>query len=261
MKETFWWVVLTVVLVTFAALAAVVYYQWETTREKPPPVELPVPPASDAPRYPVPATPPETEEPVMPLPALDESDGAIQGLVEDLFGQESTWEILKPENLIRNVVVTVDNLPREKLGVQRRPVKRPMEAFRTSGTEAAITLSPDNYAHYQPFVELLQVADAKQVTRWYFRFYPLFQQAYDDLGYASRNFNDRLVEVIDHLLATPEVQEPIRLVQPKGFYQFADPELEAMSAGQKILIRMGSENAAVIKAKLREIRAELVTQD
>lgn len=258
MKVAFWWVPLTVVLV---ALAVIVYYEWETTEEKPPPVELPVPPASDEPRYPVPATPREPQEPVMPLPALDESDEAIQGSLEELFRQETVREILNPENIIRNVVVTVDNLPREKLGVQMRPVKPAMDAFRTSGTEAAITMNPDNYARYQPFVELARVADAKQVTRLYFRFYPLFQQAYDDLGDAPRNFNDRMVEVIDHLLATPEVQGPIRLMQPKVFYQFADPELEAMSAGQKILIRMGSENAAVIKAKLQEIRAELVTQD
>ena len=212
MKEAFWWVPLTVVLV---ALAVLVYYEWETMRERPPPVELPVPPASDAPRYPVPATP---QEPVIPLPRLDESDEAIQGSLEELFRQESVWEILKPENIIRNVVVTVDNLPREKLGMQRRLVKPAMDAFRTSGTEAAITMSPDNYARYQPFVELARVADAKQVTGLYFRFYPLFQQAYDDLRDAPRNFNDRLVEVIDHLLATPEVQGPIRLMQPKVFY-------------------------------------------
>ena len=47
------------------------------------------------------------------------------------------------------------------------------------------------------------------------------------------------------------------MVTPHVQAQFADPELEARSAGQKILIRMGSENAAVIKAKLREIRREL----
>ena len=61
----------------------------------------------------------------------------IVGSLEELFHQESVWEILKPENIIRNVVVTVDNLPREKLGVQRRPVKPAMDAFHTSGTEAA----------------------------------------------------------------------------------------------------------------------------
>ena len=43
-------------------------------------------------------------------------------------------------------------------------------------------------------------------------------------------------------------------------YQFADPELEARSAGQKIMIRMGSENAARIKAKLQEVRRELTSE-
>ncbi len=257
MKQAFWWVALTAVLVAFAAL---VYYQWEIKKETPAPVELPEPPTSDAPRYPVPATPPDPEEPIIPLPALDASDAAIQSSLEELFGQEPVRTILRPENIIRNVVVTIDNLPREKVNVEMRPVKPATEAFRTSGPEAEITLSPDNYPRYQTFVELARVADAKQVTGLYFRFYSLFQQAYEDLGYPSRNFNDRLVEVIDHLLAAPEVQGPIKLVRPHVFYQFADPELEAMSAGQKILIRIGSENAAIIKAKLREIRAELVAE-
>jgi hypothetical protein len=34
----------------------------------------------------------------------------------------------------------------------------------------------------------------------------------------------------------------------------ADPELEALSAGQKAMIRFGPKDAAVLNAKLREIR-------
>jgi len=91
----------------------------------------------------------------------------------------------------------------------------------------------------------------------YRRFYPLFQQAYVELGYPKGYFNDRLVEVVDHLLAAPEIDGSIALVQPRVLYQFADPELEARSAGHKILLRMGPENAAQVKAKLRAIRSEL----
>ena len=69
-----------------------------------------------------------------------------------------------------------------------------------------------------------------------------------------------MVEVIDILLAGPDFQEPVRLVRPKVYYEFADAELEALPAGQKILIRIGAENAAKIKAKLREIRGELTAQ-
>jgi hypothetical protein len=71
-------------------------------------------------------------------------------------------------------------------------------------------------------------------------------------------FNDRLVQVIDNLLETPEVKAPIKLVQPKVFYEYADPSLESRSAGQKLLLRMGPANAEIIKGKLRELRAEIV---
>jgi hypothetical protein len=92
----------------------------------------------------------------------------------------------------------------------------------------------------------------------YERLYPLFQQSYEDLGYPGKYFNDRLVEAIDNLLQTPEVAGPIKLVQPKVFYEYADEDLEARSAGQKLLIRMGPANERAVKAKLREFRAEIV---
>jgi len=75
------------------------------------------------------------------------------------------------------------------------------------------------------------------------------------LGYPNGYFNDRLVQVIDVLLATPEPTAPIELVRPNVMYTFADPNLEARPAGQKLLMRMGPENAAAIKAKLTELRA------
>jgi hypothetical protein len=65
------------------------------------------------------------------------------------------------------------------------------------------------------------------------------------------------VQVIDHLLATPQVAGAIPLTRPKVFYEFADPSLEALSSGQKILIRMGPQNAEIVKAKLRELRAQI----
>ena len=91
----------------------------------------------------------------------------------------------------------------------------------------------------------------------YVRFYPLFQQAYQSLGYPNGYFNDRLVVTIDNLLAAPDITTDIALVRPNVMYQFADPKLEDLSAGQKLMLRMGPNNAAVIKAKLRELRAQV----
>jgi hypothetical protein len=98
-------------------------------------------------------------------------------------------------------------------------------------------------------------------SRWCTSVYPLFQQSYEDLGYPGKYFNDRLVQVIDHLLQAPEVTGPIRLVQPKVMFQYADPSLENSSAGQKLLIRMGPANERIIKQKLREFRAEIVKKN
>jgi DUF3014 family protein len=50
----------------------------------------------------------------------------------------------------------------------------------------------------------------------------------------------------------------VKLLRPRVLFEFAEPDLETRSAGQKILLRMGPENAARVKAKLREIRRELL---
>jgi hypothetical protein len=107
-------------------------------------------------------------------------------------------------------------------------------------------------------VRIAELIDAQKLGDVYVRLYPLFQQAYEELGYPKKYFNDRLLAVLDHLLATPDLNEPVKLVQPNVFYVYADPDLEARSAGQKILMRMGSKNEAKIKAKLREIKQQVM---
>ena len=77
------------------------------------------------------------------------------------------------------------------------------------------------------------------------------------LGYPNAYFNDRAVAVIDELLTTPEPEQPIPLVRPHVLYEYADPELEALSAGQKLLLRMGPDHAARVKAVLAEIRQRI----
>lgn len=192
------------------------------------------------------------------LPSLNQSDQVVRDSLAGLFGQQAIAQFLVPENIVRHIVVTVDNLPRKKVALDLRPVKpTPGETVIASQGDMT-TFSTTNYARYTPFVRLVESADPRTVATVYFHLYPLFQQAYEDLGYPGKFFNDRLIEVVDHLLAAPEPQGPIELVQPKVFYQFADPTLEDRSAGQKLLIRMGPENERSLKARLRDLRAALI---
>jgi hypothetical protein len=161
---------------------------------------------------------------------------------------------------VRHIVVTVDNLPRKKVAAELRPIK-PTPGTTVTATQGDITtLGSANFERYAPLIKVVRSTDTTVVANLYFRLYPLFQQSYEDLGYPGQYFNDRLVEVIDDMLRAPDVQGPIELTQPKVFYEYADPKLESLSAGQKLLLRMGAANEATMKGKLREFRKAIVNR-
>ena len=191
-----------------------------------------------------------------PLPTLDASDAAVLAALGAMAGA-GLGDVLNPEHLIQRTVATIDSLPRQKLAADAMPVKSAPGTFAARRDGGASELDPRNYARYKTYADIANAIDAKKLVAWYVRFYPLFQEAYRQQGYPDGYFNDRLVFVIDHLLATPDLPQPPALTQPNVMYEFADPALEKRSAGQKLLLRSGPENEAAIKAKLREIRAAL----
>jgi hypothetical protein len=127
------------------------------------------------------------------------------------------------------------------------------------GKEENLVISAQNVKRYGVYIAVAKAIDSVKLVDLYRRYYPLFQNAYREIGYVNANFNDRLVVTIDDLIAAPVPQVPVRLAQPKVLYEYADPNLERRSAGQKIMMRIGPENAAILKAKLSEIRG-LVTR-
>jgi hypothetical protein len=247
------------VLILFAGAAAL--YFW-TDEEKPKPQ---VAASLDAPaeppiRYPIDEAS-LADEPdaavAKPLPSLDESDSLMQDILAQLFGGKPE-KLFNFHNIIRRAVATLDNLPRENLPMQLMPVKPVTGSVITAGQGSSLTLAAANGARYNAYVRLAEAVPTGALVAAYMQVYPLLQQDYEQLGYPGKYFNDRVVQVIDHLLNTPEVQAPVTLIQPKVLYEFADPKLEELSAGQKILVRIGHDNAVKVKAKLREIRSALV---
>jgi hypothetical protein len=262
-----------IVLIIIAATGAGVYF-WKLRTDREARLEqMPAQKAEVAEASPPQSTEPETAHPLpeaqpqqpsapapKPLPPLNESDETVRESLATPLGKRGLDDIVISKDIARHIVATIDNLPRKKVAERLLPVKPPSGQLVTSGQGEIVTLSAANYARYVRYVRLAQAVDAKQLVALYVHLYPLFQQAYQELGYPKKYFNDRLVQVIDHLLATPAVKEPVALVRPKVLYEFEEPELEDLSAGQKMMIRIGPENAAAMKAKLREIRQELATE-
>jgi Protein of unknown function (DUF3014) len=142
--------------------------------------------------------------------------------------------------------------------------------FSVQAGDGGEQIAAANAARYDNFVALATSVDPKRAAAMYRRHYALFQRAYQELGYPDRYFNDRLVAVIDQMLATPDPPTPptLRLIEVKGpvaagadrpwtRYEFTDPALEALPAGSKALLRMGPAHAQRVKAQLRALRAEI----
>jgi len=201
----------------------------------------------------------QASEPDGPLPPLADSDKPMRNALAKLFGQ-NLERYFNLQDIIHRMVATIDNLPLGDAPLQLMPVKPVPGWMVTTGKGEELTLSPKNAARYRPYVQLAESVPVAPLVAVYVNFYPLFQEQYERLGYPGKYFNDRLVQVIDHLLAAPEVKDPVLLTQTSVLYQFADPSLERLSAGQKILVRMGDENATKLKVKLKAIRRTIVAQ-
>jgi len=230
----------------------------------PPPVApppAPPPPPAPAIRNPVPAAAaPGT------LPSLDHSDAYVKKALVDLVGRKAVSTFFRLEGAIGRFVATVNNLATDGATTDLWPVNSTPGRFETETRDGATVPTAHNAERYTPFVRFAAGIDTGRAVALYVRLYPLLQRAYEDLGYPGAYLNDRVVAVIDNLLATPNVSGPIRVkrvgldggtVGGTGLYLFEDPALEAATAGQKILLRMGTENRSKLMAKLTEIRHQI----
>ena len=189
----------------------------------------------------------------------------LQTALSDLLGLKTVQSMLRLDDFPHRLAATVDNLGRSDAPSTLWPLNPAGGRFAVDERDSATFIGADNGLRYTPYVLLLETADLHRAVAVYARIYPSLQRAYQELGYPKAYFNDRLVQVIDQLLATPEtdaplqvqlppINGPVRPARPWVLYQFADPAMESLSAGQKILLRMGSINERRIKVRLGEVR-------
>ena len=272
------WIIAAVLACAVAASAA--WWFWLRPGEPPtaPPVVsvLPAPepvasspmPEASGPHNPVEALAPADAA----LPVLAESDKRVEELLTELMGREKVLTHLLTDGFVRRVVATVDNLGRSYAPPRMWPVQPMAQRFTVDGEgDAPTTVAASNAARYSAFLTFAEAVPMEPAVALYARLYPLFQQAYEELGYPKRYFNDRLVAVLDNLLLAPEPQGPLRVkltpvntdvsnLRPWVRYEYVDPALESLSSGQKIMVRMGHANEARAKALIHDLRKRVAAQ-
>ncbi len=196
--------------------------------------------------------------PAFVLPLLNDSDQLIRDGVVSLTRHEGVNAWLSPNELIRKFVAFVDGVAVGQV------VKDPVWILAPEGpflaqqiSEKVYLLDSASYKRYDFFTAVVVSLDARRAAEFFVLVRPMLQQAYDELGYPNRKFDDVVFQAIGRLLETPVINEPIRLVRPVVMYQFENKKLESLSAAQKQLIRMGPKNTRTLQVKLSEIALEL----
>ena len=191
-----------------------------------------------------------------PLPSLESSDPEVRASLSDVL-PPAAQAALAPAELLRRMAVMADSFGRGKVLRDRLPLPAPAGKMQVTERDERIFLAPENFSRYNTLTDIVAAIDTDASARWFARYEPLLQQAWGELGNSGGSVRGALIAGLDLVLATPDLEGEIELVQPAVFYKFADPSLEGLADVQKLLLRAGPGNRSVISAKARRLRDAL----
>lgn len=193
-----------------------------------------------------------------PPPPLDESDKTAYDSLISLAPDNALFRWLVSDEVVRKWVAAANAGSRGELIHKHRPLKTIRGPIIVTGSSMqGYQLSPDNYRRYDQPVRLFALMNTDTAVGLYQYWYPRLSQAWGELGIPNKTFHQVAMEAIDQVLAAPDIEGPIQLVRPSVYYKFADPKLEKLPGVQKLMIRMGADNATRVKEKLKELKEKL----
>jgi hypothetical protein len=195
---------------------------------------------------------------VVQLPSLNDSDAFVFEGLRALQNGAAVISVLADEQLIRSIVVFVDNISRGGFPQTGLPYKGIGQEMPVRNIDANLfVMEPSAHARFDSIIDTFVSVDTRQAMALYRTLGPLFQQAYAEIGYRNVDFDDTLRSAINIVLRSPNVEGPYQLVKPSVMFLYADANIENMVEVQKQLIRIGPENTEKLKEKLRSFSEQL----
>ncbi len=219
-------------------------------------------PAPAVVQTPVEVTPaPAVIQEVVELPTLNLSDAFVLTRLGALETGARLLELLSSEELIRRFVVFVENVSQGSLPQLEYPVRRLQQPMAVREVDANLyEMQTVSYQRYTPLIDALTAVEPEQALAIYRVLKPLFQEAFAEIGYPNRNFDEVVVRAIDNVLNAQTAEGPFQLVKPKVMYVYADASIESMTPVEKQLLRMGPQNAEKLKVALAQYREALAAR-
>ena len=218
----------------------------------PTPAAEPAPPPSTPqrpPSRPVPVPPAEPEVPPVVLPALAESDPFVREQLAQ-FELPAAW--VERDNLLQRLAVVAENAARGEYPRRQLGFLAPADPFKTIERGEALFLDPSNYERFDPYVDLLESIAAPELAAFLNQVMPLLDEALAELG--IEDARAQLLAAIDEVLEAPVRRGDIELIQPRVFFEYAEPRLEALPPLHKQMLRIGPTNTERVQAYLGRLR-------
>ena len=200
----------------------------------------------------------DDENIVVELPSLNESDSFFFNALGSFQSGAVLVELLAEDQIVRKFVVFVENISRGEFPQTGLPYKNLGQEMPVINIdENLFEMGEETHARFDEVIRIFTEIDVDASISLYRTLSPLFQQAYAEIGFRNTSFDDTLRRAINNVLRTTNMEGPYQLVKPSVMYLYADAEIENLLEVHKQLIRIGPDNASVLKAKLREFVAQL----
>lgn len=181
------------------------------------------------------------------LPPLAQSDALLRESAAALSSHPDWANWLSPEQLIRRFVLFTDNAASGNLPRKSLNFLAPKTGFSAIRNGDALHLDPASYERYDAFADVIASIDIEAAAEIFRTFHPLLEEAFAELGYPDRSFDETLDDALEMIRSAPRIEGDIALVHPSAMYKFKDPKLEKLNRIHKQLIRMGPENTLKIQ--------------
>ncbi|WP_404362497.1 DUF3014 domain-containing protein [Corallococcus coralloides] len=212
---------------------------------------------------PLPAPTPAVAEPTPPAPPappavqLSGTDARVRELLKGLSSDADFARWLASEDLARRFAASANLIAEGQSPRMPLSFMAPAGTFRATRRHGHLVTSPESHTRYDGVTRVISSLDAKRAGQVYQELKPLLDAAHAELAPPGRSLDATLSRAIGRLTRVPVPRTAPELTPKGALYAYADPDLEALGAAEKHLLRMGPENMRKVQAKLTELAAAL----
>jgi hypothetical protein len=154
----------------------------------------------------------------------------------------------------------LDGISRGVLLRKILPANPPAVPFAVELEGGIIYMGVASYKRYDVYVDSLVSLNPTLIAESFHRLRGVYEGAYESLGLDPADFDNSVIRILDIVLATPVISDPIALERKSVMYLYADPELEKLPSVQKQLLRTGPENIQRIQQVAQALRDRLLEE-